>query len=421
MEARPAPSYEEIHIDSLSSSGEGVARRSNGQVVFVPQALPGECGTISIVSSKKSYARGVWHTLKQTSPHRIGPSCPHAADRSCGGCPLMHADAAQQHRFKEDLVQQALRNLPTRILPLAHPEPSTGYRIRVRFVEHGGILGYQSSRSNQAVAIAHCPVLHPALDRVMMPLRQQLSGHLGDGGILSGLLGESGEVVISITPRGNNNIPFLHRCAMQAFEDGWIRGAWIGTHAVGDPRVFLSSKPSALVGTADAFSQAGVAGHTALPACVVDAVQQNRGSSPWDWMIELHAGAGNFTRWLVAETKQLWAVEQHAAAATSLQKWLTFPHRALACSAEDALRQAAASQHPVDIVVMDPPRTGAAETVPWLKTLRPERIVYVSCDPMTFARDAQNLLSTFHLVSVQPLDLVPQTTHVELIGTFERI
>lgn len=404
---------ERIVLHGLAHSGDAVGRRPNGQVVFVPHGVPGDQAEICLESQNKGYARGRIAQLMLPSQHRVLPPCPLSQGR-CGGCPWMQADLFTQRAAKQAHVEQALRRFATTVQPLLQPTPNLGYRIRARFVCNQGVLGFRATASHRTQAISHCPVLHPALEAILCPLARLLEPWIGEEGTLAGLVDASDQVQVSIHMglQGDKKQILLH--LQDFYHQGRIHSAWCDGVCLGAPTVNLDKTGKPLWATAEGFAQASMAGHTVLPQCVVAAVPK-----PSSVLLELHAGSGNFTRFLAEAGHQVTAVEADRAAATRLRQAL--PHvSVIQATALAFLRTSVSQQSYFSGIVLDPPRTGALEEVRWIAQLQPLWIVYVSCDPMTLARDLHFLAKDYQLDWVQPLDLMPHTTHVEVVCRLTR-
>lgn len=332
----------------------------------------------------------------------------------------MHVDEISQKQFKQDLVKRALRHVPCEVRPILSPTSQLQYRIRARFVKRNGILGYQSARSNTTTQIAHCPALHPTLDRTLATMRDLLCSHLGEEGTLSGLIGLHDRVHISVQLGHHGQKNRVQTELEKAVSMGTIAGAMMDSQHVAGSDVSLREGLFPLRGSAATFAQAGMAGHTKLPEMVAEAVGWGPDHARWNSILELHAGSGNFTHFLINQAHVLHAVEQDPSAVASMKNWLPPPHQLHNNTVEKALEKFFRTKTRFDVVVLDPPRTGAKEAMPWLNKLLPDYIVYVSCDPMTLARDLLLLKEQFTPHYVQPIDLVPQTAHVETVALLKR-
>lgn len=375
-----------LALDSLAAGGDAVGRDDNGRVTFVPLGVPGDVVEVRLTKQTRSFARGELVAIATPSPERVEPPCP-SFEAGCGGCQWQMASRRAQLAAKQDIVANALRRVvdqPDRIHPIIAPAPDLGWRRRARFHVERGRIGLYRRGTNTLLPLASCPQLEPALDGVITELAER-SRHapLPDGEIVM-VLGHRGEIVVG-------------------FERPWrAASTLVGVRGiVGVGTTAIEIEPG-LVGTPWDFAQASAAGNAALIALVRAAV----GTGPGQ-LLELYAGAGNFTRGLVEDG---WTVTptDGAQPARPFPGFITGP----------ADRVIATLRGPYDAIVLDPPRAGAAEALDGILRLAPARIVYISCDPATLARDLERL--AYDVERVQPIDLMPQTSHVEVVVTLTR-
>jgi 23S rRNA (uracil1939-C5)-methyltransferase len=354
-----------LRLDALAFGGEAVGRDAGGRVVFVPGGAPGDLVEVRLTDEKKRFARGEILRVVEPGAARVAPECP-LADR-CGGCPWMHVSREAQLAAKQEIVRRALAKTALEVRQSAAPVPPVGYRARARWTRQGSRVGYTARRSHQIVDVPRCPALVPELEAAMLAERDQLA----DGESLSGLAAPDGRTQVVL---------------------GEARG---GELDLGE----------GLFGDAGGFQQASWAGNQLLRLLVKEAV------GPVESVLELYAGSGNFTRDLLALAKAGVAVEGEPRAATRLSRMVK-PHRGWrALSSPVARAVAELGARRFDVVVLDPPRAGAAEVIARLPELAP-RLVYVSCDPMTLGRDLERLDGTGW---AQPVDMTPHTSHVEVV------
>lgn len=386
----------ELHLDAMAFGGEAVGRDDEGRVVFVAGGAPGDRVVARVVERKRSFARA--QLVRVLSPGaRVTPPCS-LVDR-CGGCPWQHLPLATQAEAKQAIVAHALRRLGGTLHPLLAAPTPLGYRTRARMTARGGVLGFFGRRSHEIVEVETCLALDPALDRALQAARGALAPLLGEEGSLAGLVQPDGVALALGAGRGADR----------------RRLAQVGAALVGQAGIVgvTLDDPEA---PAAGFAQANQAQNEVLRGLVRQAAQ----SAPR--LLELYAGDGNFTRDLVAQTDSGVAVESDRHAAARLGRLLA--GRPFSVRAEPAERAVAAlrrAQERFDLVVLDPPRAGAAEVMEALPALLPERIVYISCDPSTLARDLGLLTPHGYAVrEVWPVDMMPQTWHVEVVCLVER-
>jgi 23S rRNA (uracil1939-C5)-methyltransferase len=387
------PSDIVVTVTALAAGGDGVARDDAGRVTFVPRGAPGDRVRVRLGKQTASFARAELIEVIEPSPVRVQPPC-EAFVRGCGGCAWQHVARAAQLEAKQAIVTGALRNLqgviPTEdrrlvIEPIADPCSPLGWRRRARFHVARGKLGLYAHGSNDVVPLSHCPQLEAELDAAV----QLIAGRTPPDGELAVLRGATGIVV---------GVERAWKGAAALIGKAGIVGVLAGSARHGE--VVVEVEPGLVGGPWD-FQQASAAGNAELIAIARRAL----GNGPGE-LVELYAGAGNLTRGFVADG---WTVTASDAARPGRPiEGATF----LVGAAERVLAATARA----DAIVLDPPRTGAADAIAGIVRLQPRTIVYVSCDPATLARDASKLVAAgYRAERAWPIDLMPQTAHVEVV------
>ncbi len=372
-------------VTALAAGGDGVAR-DDGRVTFVPRTAPGDRVRVRLVKETASFARGEVVEVLAAGPGRVTPACAHFV-AGCGGCQWLHVSHAAQLAAKQDIVAGALRRLGATIHPIAAPAPALGWRRRARFHVQLGKLGLYAAGTTTVIPLRDCPQLEPALATALAAIA---GGPSPPDGELALLLGHRGEVAVGVEAVWRGAAALVGRAGIT----GVVTGPPPHRKSHGEP--ILEVEPG-LFGGPWEFAQAGAAGNAALVAQVVATLGPASGS-----LLELYAGAGNFTRALVAAG---WRVTPSDAVAPARP-----PAGFVVGAVADILRDAA----PCGAIVLDPPRAGAAEAIAGILRLAPKTIVYVSCDPATLARDAERLVG-YRATDAWPLDLMPQTAHLEVV------
>ncbi len=404
-----APERVGVRIDALAAGGDGVGRDPAGRAVFVARTAPGDQVVARVVEPHARWARAELVELTTPGPGRVEPPCPRFADATCGGCQWQHVDRAGQEAAKQALVAGALRRLVARGLalrPLVAPVAPWGWRRRARWTARGGAVGHHAPRGHAVCDLEACPQLEPALEAVLAAVRA--AGALRGDGLVHAAVGAGAHVVLDAPCDPVRARALVGRAGIAGVT--WRAPGGEAGHA-GAPAIELEP---GLQARGDDFAQASRAGNDALRAVVAEAVAPLRRGLR---VLELHAGSGNFTRDLVAAGAAVTASDGRAPLA---------PPAGLAGElllGDDAavVGRLAAAGARFDLVLLDPPRTGARAAVAALPALGPDRVVYVSCDPATLARDGE-LLAAAGLAPrwAQALDLMPQTAHVEVVACFER-
>lgn len=407
-----------LSIERLAKTGEGVAQHE-GRAVFVPGTLPGELVEAEVVQIDKRLRRGADVKVLEPSPQRRHPVCGHFG--RCGGCDWLHAPEALQRSAKSEIVESALEKLggiardAYRRLPDVAPEPFFGARRRATVHVRHGQLGFFARDSHELVSIDACPALSPGLQPVFAKL-PELKPVLKELREIA-LLEAGGEVAVAWYLVGPK------RPALETRAEAWAKSTGVKgvvlvppeglPTSIGDPVL----KEHGIRLRPDAFAQAHAEGNQALVKAALEALGAREG----DRVLELYSGNGNFTRPLAATGAQVTAVEAAKISLALARAVLPQAVKLVEQSAEKAVPALIEAGATFDLLLADPPRTGATGIGGWAKALGPRKVVLVACDPGALAGDAQGLVANgYRPESLQLFDLFPQTHHVEAVMAFER-
>ncbi|MDO9508097.1 MAG: 23S rRNA (uracil(1939)-C(5))-methyltransferase RlmD [Thermovirgaceae bacterium] len=446
----------EVRVESVNSRGHGVSRAGEEKFVyFVPGALPGEVvrGRVSLL--KKSY--GVIDIEEITEHHaeRISPRCPFYGD--CGGCVLQHASYRLQMEIKDRIVTDAFRKIAGVSSPLiepCRPSPSQwGYRNKASFpVGMDGnkkIPGFFRSGSHDLVPVDVCPVLDPRLERWIGPLSLILEKSRLEAYEESSHSGYLRHVVARCAMNTDSTllVPVLNLSRADVLPKEVVEFAEALMEGLGGVRGVVANFNSSPGNTIFGGFSKSVAGNPFIAEKMDDfhlkygptsffqiniqqatslfrAVTGELSESKSERVLELYSGTGALTVFLAQNRKRVHAVEDWPESAGFLKTNATVNSmgnvEALEMSAERAVKFL--SGRWFDAVVMDPPRKGCSDQVlKGICSLKPPRIVYISCNPATLARDSVLLMQNgYRLEKIQPFDMFPQTFHIECVATFQR-
>jgi 23S rRNA (uracil1939-C5)-methyltransferase len=392
----------ELDLESIAHQGMGVARHE-GRPVFIPLGVPpfgviGERVRVRIARDKKSHAFGEITAIIREAPARRAPRCRHYG--VCGGCHFQHVDYAAQLAYKRAVVVEQLARIGgLRAVEVGETIPSAaqwGYRSHITLrSDQRGRLGYTGVDGKSHVAIDECPIAQPDL----IALARETRAPKGSRARFQIGMDDAGAAL---------GAPIVQIGAFDADDDAPFAAA-------DAPSVIYRVRGRSFRVTAGGFFQVNAAAAGAL----VDLVR--RRIDPGLRVLDLYAGVGLFSAFLASEAAGVTAVEGFAPAAADMRHNLRdLPNVAII---EGAVERVLRDLLPIyDAVVVDPPRTGVKpEALERLIQLAPERIVYVSCDPATLARDAKRLTQAgYALIDAQPVDMFPQTFHVETVAAFVR-
>ncbi len=398
----------ELRPTDIAHGGEAVARL-DGKAHFVAGAMPGELVAGEVVRDKKSWARVELTSVLEPSPDRVDPPCPHFAE--CGGCQWQFAAYRAQLDWKRSIVEGQLRHLGRIETPPIRPTAATGdpygYRNRMDFAVSGGRPALRKGHSRDMVEISQCLLMEPSL--------AELFGRIGDLGEARGITlrvgaaGESLAVVKGALPGGTDR--WGCSVSQRTREEGL-------TVLVGEDTVHHDIADTRLRVTGDAFFQNNTAGAAALVALAAEALEPQSD----DTLLDGYAGGGLFGVSLGKRAERVFAVE------SNLTSVADFAHNAGEAGVDhrlfnnDFTEGLSLVKDPWDIAVVDPPRDGlGSAAVGAVTACEPRAIAYVSCDPASLARDS-GLLATagYRLEWAAPVDLFPQTYHVETVAAFVR-
>lgn len=423
-----------LTIERLSHDLRGVAR-ADGTTWFVEGSLPGETVAAVELLRRQQLVDAEAVKIVTASPERIEPACEYY--RQCGGCSLQHVDHAAQVRFKQQVLLDQLARIgkvSPQVVSAPLLSPAWAYRRRARLAckwssaaKHLS-FGLRARHSQQIVEIEHCAVLVPALQALLGPLRECLSrwsqprqlGHVellaadNGVGVLLRVLAEPAAVdagLLQAFSASTGATVFLQQEEKQAPR------LFCGIQAA--LRVSHSGSDSAMECLPGDFVQGNAGVNTALVGAVIDALAPVAG----DTVLEAFCGLGNFTLPLAARVQRVVALElsEHmlgrAAAQAAAQGLANIDWRPANL---DQFEPRTLPLSGIDKILLDPPRDGAQFFCRRVDVSTVKRIVYVSCNPSTLARDAAILAERgLALRAVQLVDMFPQTAHIEALAVFE--
>ncbi|WEF29036.1 23S rRNA (uracil(1939)-C(5))-methyltransferase RlmD [Klebsiella aerogenes] len=413
-----------VTVNDLDPFGQGVARHQ-GKALFIPGLLPQEQAEVTLVEDKKQYARAQVKRRLNDSPQRETPRCPHFG--VCGGCQQQHASVALQQQSKRAALARLMKRDVDDIIAA---EP-WGYRRRARLSLNYQPktqqlqMGFRKANSSDIVDVVQCPVLVPQLEALLPAVRECLTAlkSLRQLGHVELVQADNGPLMVL---RHTAALPAADKEKLERFSQTHGLSLYLAPqseileHIRGDEPWYTSDglrlvfSPRDFIQVNDGVNQQMV--RTALAWLDIQ---------PQDRVLDLFCGMGNFTLPLAKAAASVVGVEgvpalvekaRENAALNGLQN-VTFFHENLE---EDVTRQAWA-KHGFDKILLDPARAGAPGVMAHIIKLAPQRVVYVSCNPATLARDSDALLQAgYRMQRLAMLDMFPHTGHLESIVLFER-
>ncbi len=432
----------EVNIERLAYGGDAVAHLDDGRTVFVRGACPGDRVAIEVVEDRGRFVRARLHDVIEPSSSRVTAPCPYFG--LCGGCSWQHIAAEVQRSAKRDSVIDALQRIghvaqaEKLVVPTVARGPEYGYRNKIELVAdpaaHRLELGFHRAASDEIVPIESCALLAPRASKAPRALTGALRYLSGEAdlelrrvSVRAAAVTKDLEVAVWTDPG-----PFPRAAAAKLLSSALpatsivrvlMRGAEKERRIAGVE--VLAGKGAwreRLAGTsfsvsAPSFFQVNTRGAEEL----VRLVLAEAAPDGTDRVLDLFAGVGTFTLPLARVAGEVVAVEAAGSAVRDLRRNLERASLWAEVVGGDAAREIAELGR-FDVVVVDPPRAGLdARVVTALGATRPRTVTYVSCDPATLARDAARLEQCgYRLTRATPVDLFPQTYHVETVARFER-
>jgi len=422
-------------IDTLSYGGSGVGRL-DGKAVFVPLSAPGDRVLCRIVRDRKRYAEGEVLELIEPSVLRRSPLCPVFGE--CGGCQWQHLPYAEQGRWKErifsDTLQRQAGVAEAVLRPLLPAPQEWGYRSRVQFkcrqTADGFVMGFYRRGSHYVVDIPSCPITVPRLNELLSLFRHWLADSPCPERIpqVDMEYDDESKVRIVVHHLGGESAllaDYLLPLAVQAGVSLFLQSGRKETlrrvcgeedlhiHPLGPGRQRLAYGPGG-------FAQVNLDQNRSLVEYLLAAADLDGGER----VLELFCGMGNFSLPMALRAREIIGVENYAPAierANANARYNGIKNVRFHATAAETAMLRLASADGCDLVVLDPPRTGAYSVMKELLRLRPGRVIYVSCDPVTLARDLVPLLhGGYEVLASRPIDLFPQTYHTESVTVLRR-
>lgn len=428
----PAREVFEVRIEKMVQGGEGMARLPDGRVCFVAGALPGELCKVAVTFTKKDFARGhVVEVLEGANPDRVEARCPLYG--KCGGCSLQHLDSEKQAEYLAQVERENFRRIARIELPesfTVHTGPAWGYRNRARVVvvcDQAGDkpivrFGFRKQESNSVALFKNCPVLTPALNEFLQGRARE---------IFAGKFRPGREMEVNLFDNGAGEISYYYEgMPAREFCENAVSVAEIcGKKIEADAGVFFQSNLALL---------------PALVKSVRDAVDEGlaSGEASDEWFIDLFSGVGFFAAMLLDKFKRVTTVEreekclQHAKVNLSemcdnasrgdeAMRDAINDKQATAIENVSAPAEEWLASNVVNIpatLIVDPPRTGLPkEALDAIAASSVNRLIYVSCHPVTLARDTALLAEKgFKIRRAEAFAFYPQTPHLEMMLVLAR-
>lgn len=409
---------ETVTVEKLVYGGDGLCRLPSGEIMLVPFAAPGDTMAVSVAERKKRVLQGQIEQLQAPAVERVTPPC--SVFGTCGGCHWQHLSIEAQQDWKRRIVAESLERIgklsgitvePT----LAAPEGENqwNYRNTVQWhVDASGQLGYTRFHSHDVVPFDHCWIIPPALNDLAQWLQTQpLQGIRKIEARLNG----SGQILVSLA--GNTPAKDWLSLLPEAFAS--VTGVvWNDTCVFGEPYLLETVGDRVFQVSTHSFFQVNP---FVLPVMlgVLDAMLPEETAS----LADVYAGVGLFSLWRHRQSGSVLAVESSPSAINDMKANCARKDAHNVTIYPGAVEQVLpALSETVETAIVDPPRSGChSAVITWLNTQVTRQVIYISCDPTTLARDLKLLTEAgWRIDRVQPLDMFPQTYHIETMVSLSR-
>ena len=432
-------------IKKLINGGYGLCSAENGKTIMVRNSLPGETVEIRIVEQLQKVDYGIAGHILTPHKNRITPPCPWYS--SCGGCDLQHADYLTQCSIKDQILKDllernqstSLHRLSTLVAPILPSPDEFGYRQRIRLKNGNNRVGFYKFRSHEIVPIKQC-LLAPDTINSALGLLPYTSG-------FQSLSSNTEEIDILLNPDDSTLCLVLYIKRKPRPNDRKTARSLAREIAPGT-RIFLAGQQFSMEGPfsgdkedtdrtlsmtvpgrgsltlfweAGGFCQVNIGQNFNLVNLVLEFCKP----ASTDKLLDLYCGMGNFALPLAQKTGRVHGIESQGAAIRSGRYNSDYNQLAnISFEKSDVLaacKRLAGSNETFDTIVCDPPRQGMVNMAPLLDRLCRKRIVYISCDPATLCRDLALLQQEgFRVKNIQPVDMFPQTHHIETVTLLEK-
>jgi tRNA/tmRNA/rRNA uracil-C5-methylase (TrmA/RlmC/RlmD family) len=385
-----------VEIEKVAHGGHFIARHE-GAVIFVRHGIPGEVVEVQITGLDKSFARADVVAVIEPSPMRQVAPCQYAG--SCGGCDFQHIEISHQRQLKSDVIAEQFARIAKMEIDVEVEEVSAPLHWRTRFAastNKRGDAGFKGARSNSVIPISSCPVLIPEIDFPTLPFDR---------------IGEDQRIEVAFDSSGNRTVAVMN----QRLERNSERA--VPTIVEGDNQLHYSVKDFNYQVSQSSFWQSNIN----APDKLVEAVLEFAEFKAGDHLLDLYGGVGLFAGAalpILGPGGRIDIVEGSSSATSDARANFNGAENVFIHTG-DVVKELKKFKR-ADVIVLDPPRTGAGKPViESAVQLKARAIIYVACDPAALARDTGYLNDAgYHLEDIRAFDLFPMTHHIESIALY---
>ncbi len=403
-----------VELHALVYGGDAIGRLEDGRICFVSFGLPGELVEIKIIEEHKNHARGEILRILKPAASRIEPRCRHFG--ICGGCHYQHMTYEEQLQTKQRILAEQLQRFARLSNPPVQPiipSPSAwNYRNTVQFhLSDNGKLGFQQIHIPQTIEIQECHLPEETINQVWPCVQIDPSSGVKEAALRTG----SGQDILLVLKSDSSRLP-------EFSVDFPISAVYItpngSTVLSGDEYIVMSVCGKLFRVSASSFFQVNTAQTEKLVQVLLQMISLENNPV----VLELYSGVGLFTAFLAEQASKCLAIEISPSACSDfVWNMDRFDNVSLYMgSAEQVLTSLEIDY--ANVIVVDPPRAGLSKLVLYqIEKLHPNEIAYISCDPATLARDIRHLMAAgYRLEEITPIDLFPQTYHIESISLLRK-
>ena len=396
----------EVKIIDTAYGGYGIAKDENGKVIFIPHSVEGDILDIIITKESKKFSYGIINKIIESSKYRIKSQCKY--DGICGGCIFGHIDYSKQIDIKKNIVLNAIRNIDfKKDIKIIYSEKNN-YRLRVNMIANNGKVGFYRFKSNDFVNVEECCILKESLFEKIKCFDSE-----------NNITGS----IYAIENNNNEALAFIElskKTNIKSFEK-YFKGITVkhnkNIKSYGIEYILYKTKYGNIPIGHKTFFQSNL--HL-LDDFQDEAVKYIKDDD--NIVIELYAGSGFFTAALENKLKTFKKDYKLISSEISKDSVNAANKYALNILNEDALITLKNIDYDIDVLFADPPREGIdKKVIENIIRIKPKKIIYVSCDPMTLSRDADILKEHYKMQDLNIIDMFSHTYHIELISYFERI
>ena len=402
----------DANIEGLENEGTGVCK-INGMVVFVPKALTGEKVRIRITEIKKNYAKGKVIEVLEKSKHRVDSGCPYYEE--CGGCNLRHQDSKENLKFKKEKVENAIKRIgkfDIKVNDVVSSFRDDNYRNKASFKVENNKIGFYSEGTYQLVDIKECKLMKKEINDSLYYIRKYLEENKNEIKNVTVKYGNAmNEILIDIYSVNESDINIC---------DFLINNlSSLKTIIFNDKIIYQNGYISQIINglmfncSAKSFFQVNDMQAEKLYNLAIKSANLKKS----DTVLDLYCGTGTISCIVSGHVKKVIGVEIVEDAVRDAKCNLMINNiNNVKFIVGDAAKKVSKIKEKVDVIFVDPPRSGMdRKMISIIKNIKAEKIVYISCNPVTMARDLNYLSDTYITSEVTPVDMFPNTAHVECV------